>query len=98
MLNNQEIPGGVEFAGLSVQRRQARQGESFDKAEWADLPVEAAMKAVPDDLADGIALCGPLDRIRERVELWRKTPVTTILAGGVRNPEHLKALADIVNG
>ena len=57
---------------------------------------EAAMKAVPDDLADGIALCGPLDRIRERLELWRKTPVTTILAGGVRNPEHLKALADLV--
>jgi len=57
---------------------------------------EAAMKAVPDELADGIALCGPLDRIRERAELWRKTPVTTILAGGVRNPEHVKALADLV--
>jgi alkanesulfonate monooxygenase SsuD/methylene tetrahydromethanopterin reductase-like flavin-dependent oxidoreductase (luciferase family) len=57
---------------------------------------EAAMKAVPDDLADGIALCGPLDRIRERLELWRKTPVTTILAGGVRNPDHLKALADMI--
>jgi F420-dependent oxidoreductase-like protein len=56
---------------------------------------EAAMKAVPDELADGIALCGPLDRIRERLELWRATPVTTILAGGVRNPEHLKALADM---
>ena len=58
---------------------------------------EAAMKAVPDELADGIALCGPLDRIRERLELWRATPVTTILAGGLRNPEHLKALADMVN-
>lgn len=57
---------------------------------------EAAMKAVPDELADGIALCGPLDRIRERLELWRATPVTTILAGGLRNPEHLKALADMV--
>jgi F420-dependent oxidoreductase-like protein len=57
---------------------------------------EAAMKAVPDELADGIALCGPLDRIRERLELWRATPVTTILAGGLRNPDHLKALADMV--
>ena len=46
MLNNQDIPGGVEFAGLSVQRRQARLGESFDKQEWQDLPVEASMKAV----------------------------------------------------
>ena len=57
---------------------------------------EAAMKAVPDELADGIALCGPLDRIRERMELWRQSPVKTLLIGGVRNPDHLKALADMV--
>jgi F420-dependent oxidoreductase-like protein len=57
---------------------------------------EAAMRAVPDDLADGIALCGPLDRIRERLDLWRKTPVTTLLVGGVRNPDHLRALAEMV--
>jgi F420-dependent oxidoreductase-like protein len=57
---------------------------------------EAAMRAVPDDLADGISLCGPLDRIRERLELWRASPVTTMLVGGVRNPAHLAALADMV--
>jgi F420-dependent oxidoreductase-like protein len=57
---------------------------------------EAAMRAVPDDLADGIALCGPLDRIRERLDLWRKTPVTTLLLGGLRDPQHLRALADMV--
>jgi F420-dependent oxidoreductase-like protein len=63
---------------------------------FLDGDREAAMKAVPDDLADGIALCGPLERIRERLDLWRASPVTTILAGGVRNPEHLRALADMV--
>jgi len=57
---------------------------------------EAAMRAVPDDLADGIALCGPLDRIRARLELWRSGPVTTMLVGGVRDPVHLAALADLV--
>ncbi|HTR71543.1 MAG TPA: LLM class F420-dependent oxidoreductase [Mycobacteriales bacterium] len=57
---------------------------------------EAAMRAVPDELADGIALCGPLGRIRERLDLWRATPVTDILVGGVRNPDHLAALADMV--
>jgi len=57
---------------------------------------EAAMRAVPDELADGIALCGPLDRIRERMQLWKVSPVTSMLVGGVRNPEHLKALADMV--
>jgi len=54
------------------------------------------MRAVPDDLADDIALCGPLDRIRERLYLWRKTPVTTLLLGGLRDPQHLRALADMV--
>src|SRR5437763_1505843 len=58
---------------------------------------EVAMRAVPDSLADGIALCGPLDRIRERLALWRATPVTTILAGGIRNPEHIRALADMTH-
>jgi len=58
---------------------------------------EAAMRAVPDELADGIALCGPLDRIRERMQLWQDSPVTSMLVGGVRNPDHLKALADMVS-
>jgi len=59
---------------------------------------EAAMRAVPDELADGIALCGPPERIRERLELWRKTPVTQLLVGGVRDPAQLRAVADLVRG
>jgi F420-dependent oxidoreductase-like protein len=57
---------------------------------------EAAMRAVPDELADGIALCGPLARIEERLALWRNSPVTTMLLGGVRDPAQLAALADLV--
>jgi alkanesulfonate monooxygenase SsuD/methylene tetrahydromethanopterin reductase-like flavin-dependent oxidoreductase (luciferase family) len=64
---------------------------------FMDGDREAAMRAVPDSLADGIALCGPLERIEERMELWRGSPVTSMLVGGVRDPEHLKALADMVN-
>lgn len=63
---------------------------------FLDGDREAAMRAVPDDLADGIALCGPLERIRDRLELWRGSPVTTLLVGGVRNPDHLRALAEMV--
>src|SRR2546428_248617 len=33
-----------------------------------------AIAAVPDELADEIALCGPPARIRERLGAWRKTP------------------------
>jgi hypothetical protein len=57
---------------------------------------DAAVKAVPDELCDGIALCGPLDRIRERLELWKASPVTTLILGGVDDPAHLRALAEMV--
>jgi len=40
---------------------------------------EEAIQAVPDAFADEISLCGPLDRIRDRVKAWRGTPVTTLL-------------------
>ena len=38
----------------------------------------AAMASVPDGLVDEIALCGPKERIAERLEPWRKSPVTTL--------------------
>ena len=56
---------------------------------------DGAVKAVPDELCDGIALCGPLPRIRERLELWRASPVTTLVLGGVSDPAVMKALADM---
>lgn len=38
----------------------------------------AAMAAVPDELVDEIALCGPKERIAERLTLWQDSPITTI--------------------
>ena len=58
--------------------------------------VVTSVKAVPDELCDGIALCGPLDRIKERLELWKASPVTTLILGGVDDPAHLRALAEMV--
>lgn len=57
---------------------------------------DGAVKAVPDELCDGIALCGPVERIAERLELWRASPVTTLLLGGVQDPVLMKQLADLV--
>ncbi|MDH5508293.1 MAG: LLM class flavin-dependent oxidoreductase, partial [Anaerolineae bacterium] len=37
-----------------------------------------AVVAVPDELVDDIALCGPKARIKERLELWEKSPITTL--------------------
>ncbi|MFF6782769.1 LLM class F420-dependent oxidoreductase [Streptomyces sp. NPDC012510] len=40
---------------------------------------EEAVLAVPDTFADEISLVGPRKRIAERLELWRKGPVTDLL-------------------
>ena len=33
--------------------------------------------------------------LSERLELWPSSPVTTLILGGVNDPAHLKALADL---
>jgi len=37
-----------------------------------------AINNVPDDLVDDVALCGPPERIRERLEIWKAIPITTL--------------------
>lgn len=37
-----------------------------------------AMMAVPDALVDDVALCGPKQRIAERLAIWRASPITTL--------------------
>ncbi len=39
---------------------------------------QEAIAAVPDELVDDVALCGPKERIVERLELWRSSPITTL--------------------
>ncbi|MCP2341937.1 LLM class F420-dependent oxidoreductase [Actinomadura rupiterrae] len=59
---------------------------------------EEAVRAVPDELADSISLLGPIGRIKERLELWRNSPVTTLLLAGVRDEPTLRAVRDLVLG
>jgi hypothetical protein len=60
---------------------------------FLDGDREGAVKAVPDALADEIALCGPPGRIRERLQRWVDSPVTTLLVM-TREPATLQLLAD----
>lgn len=58
-------------------------GEEAERVQQVFLEKgqhEAAM-VVPDALADEISLCGPKDRIRERLQDWTKSPVTTLMMG-----------------
>jgi F420-dependent oxidoreductase-like protein len=57
---------------------------------------EAAM-AVPNQLADEIALVGPAARIRERLQAWRETPVTSLLVSA-RSSAELRTIAELVLG
>ena len=54
-----------------------------------------AIQAVPDELVDAVALVGPKERIRDRLEAWRETPVTTLIVGSPQ-PEALQVLAELV--
>ena len=51
--------------------------------------------AVPDQFADEISLVGPKDRIKERVDAWRDTPVTSLLIS-THDKERLREVAEIV--
>jgi F420-dependent oxidoreductase-like protein len=54
-----------------------------------------AIAAVPDELVDAVSLVGPKERIAERLEAWRATPVTTLVLGALQ-PEALQTLAELV--
>ena len=54
-----------------------------------------AIAAVPDALVDAVSLVGPKERIRDRLEAWRETPVTTLIVGSPQ-PEALQTLAELV--
>jgi len=41
-----------------------------------------AEAAVPDELVDEVALCGPPERIRERLAEWKSAGVTTLMVAG----------------
>jgi F420-dependent oxidoreductase-like protein len=52
-----------------------------------------AVAAIPDEIADEIALCGSAARIRDRLQRWKATPVTTMIAG-TSDPAALRVLAE----
>ena len=58
---------------------------------------EAAIDAVPEAFCDEISLVGPPERIKERLEMWKKSPVTSLLVGG-RDPQQLRQLVQLADG
>ena len=54
-----------------------------------------AIAAIPDALVDEVALCGPKERIKERLTEWKKVPITTLnVASG--SPDAIRVMAELV--
>jgi F420-dependent oxidoreductase-like protein len=58
---------------------------------------EEAIAAVPDQFADEISLVGPKERIRDRLQAWRETPITSLLVAG-HDRSILPVVAELVLG
>jgi F420-dependent oxidoreductase-like protein len=56
---------------------------------------KAAVAAVPDTLVDEVSLCGPRERIAERLEAWKEAGVTTLICG-INDRETLRGMAELV--
>ncbi|MFC4049207.1 LLM class F420-dependent oxidoreductase [Actinomadura syzygii] len=102
-----KIPLAFYIGGMGARDRNfhldmiGRLGYAEEAARVQALFLEGrrdeAIRAVPDELADAISLLGPLGRIRERLDLWRNSPVTTVLVAGVRDEPTLRALKDLAD-
>lgn len=60
----------------------ARYGFEAETAEIQDLYLSGdrggAMSRIPAELIDAVALVGPRDRVRDRLQLWQNSPITTL--------------------
>ena len=91
--------GGMGARGKNFYNDYARRlGYEKEAAEIQDLYLAGkkaeAMAKVPDALVDSIALVGPKERIRDRLEAWKASPVRTLLVGAGQ-PEALRTLAEL---
>ncbi len=94
--------GGMGAKGQNYHTKlMARMGFEEEAYRIQDLFFEGkreeAIAAVPDEFADEISLVGPAGRIKERLELWRNSPVTELLISA-RDPESLRLAVDLVKG
>jgi F420-dependent oxidoreductase-like protein len=96
---------GFYVGGMGARDRNfhkelmARMGFESQAQKIQDLFMagkrQEAVAAVPSEFADEITLTGPIERIRDRLEAWKESPVTTLLLPG-NNTAAMRALAELV--
>ena len=90
--------GGMGARGKNFYNDLAcRYGFEADAKRIQDLYLDGkkgeATAAVPDQLADEVALVGPPARIRDRLAPWRESGATTLICG-LRQAEAIRTLAE----
>jgi F420-dependent oxidoreductase-like protein len=98
---------GFYIGGMGAKKRNfhkelmARMGFEAEANKIQDLFMEGkrneAVGHVPDQFADEISLCGPIDRIKERLDAWRESPVTSLLMTP-SDVGTLRSMAELVLG
>jgi F420-dependent oxidoreductase-like protein len=76
----------------------ARMGYEAAAKEIQDLYLDGkkaeAAAAVPTQLVEDVALVGPLEKVRDDLEMWRESNVTTMVVSGAT--EQLRTIAELV--
>ncbi len=63
------------YHDLATRFGYPREADKIQELYLSGKKPEAVM-AVPDGLVDSVALCGPRERIKERLSMWEDSPVT----------------------
>ncbi|MBT4522456.1 MAG: LLM class flavin-dependent oxidoreductase, partial [Halieaceae bacterium] len=95
---------GFYIGGMGSMKRNfhkelmARMGFSDEAEEIQALFMsgkkDQAIAVVPDQFADEISLCGPKDRIKEKIQDWENSAVTSLLVHG--DADTLRTMAELV--
>jgi len=92
--------GGMGAKGQNYYNAlAARYGYEGEAREIQELYLGGkkleAIAAVPDALVDEVALVGSRERIADRLEVWKESPVTTLLIQA-HDPATLRTMAELV--
>ncbi len=91
--------GGMGSRGQNFYNDIARRyGYEAEARHVQDLFLDGkpreATAAVPDALVDDVSLVGPPERIRDRLDAWRESGVTTLLVAS-RDPASVRTIAEL---
>lgn len=87
-------PQGVNFYNRLIARLGFEDVAGAIQHLYLSGRYKEAAATIPDELIDEVALAGPPERIRDRLEAWKASSVTTMLLTNT-DPETVKVMAEL---